>query len=349
MNHFNCNPSIFYSKKLGILGGGQLGRMLAIAAYNLGMQVVIFTNKKDSPASYITNSTIVANYDDTDALLEFARKVDVITLEFENIPTAVLDFLVQYTNVYPSARALNITQNRLREKRFVNNLDIATTVFEEVNNLQDLTIGYPCILKTLSSGYDGKGQCTLHSITDQVEVEFPCIAEKAVYFQKEISVIIARDLYGNIETFPIAENVHKNGILCTSIVPADIKQETIEKAYEIATKIITAVDYIGVMTVEFFVIEGEELLVNEIAPRVHNSGHWSIEACNVSQFEQHIRAVCGLPIKPIHLYFPCKMHNIIGEDIQNIKYDLHSERITIYGKQEVLDGRKMGHITIPNI
>ena len=349
MNTFEHNHYKFCSKRVGILGGGQLGRMLAVSAYNLGMQCVIFTNQENSPASYVTNKTIVANYDDTDALLSFVRQVDVVTLEFENIPTRTLDFLAQYTSVYPNARALNITQDRLREKRFVNTLGIATTKFEEVHNLQDITIGYPCIIKTLKLGYDGKGQRVLNSAADKEDFELPCIAEQSVYFQKEISVIIARDLHGNIETFPVAENIHKHGILCTSIVPADIKPETICKATDIATKIIETIDYIGVMTVEFFVTENESLLVNELAPRVHNSGHWSVEACSVSQFEQHIRAVCGLPIKSPHLYFPCKMHNIIGKDIQNIKYDISNDRITIYGKDRISDDRKMGHITTPVI
>ncbi|MBQ4875145.1 MAG: 5-(carboxyamino)imidazole ribonucleotide synthase [Rickettsiaceae bacterium H1] len=333
-------------KKLGILGGGQLGRMLAIAAHSLGIEVIIFTDIKNSPASYVTNKTIVAAYDDGYALSKFADNVDYVTTEFENIPCDSLEFLAKNTQVYPDSTVLQIIQDRLTEKQFVNDLGLPTTRFEQVGKFEDITLNYPFIIKTRRMGYDGKGQYLIRSINDKIDVNFSAIAEKVVDFYKEISIITVRDSQGNIEFFPIAENFHKDGILRTSSVPADISNDIRIKAKEIGAKISTKLNYVGVITMELFLTKDGELLVNEIAPRVHNSGHWSIETCNVSQFEQHVRAVCGLPIKPVKLYFSCEMHNLIGDDITKINLNSPGKRLTVYGKKEVKNGRKMGHIII---
>lgn len=336
-------------KKIGILGGGQLGKMLAIAAHNLGIKVVIFSNTKNSPASYVTNNTIIAEYNDKDALAMFRKSVTVITSEFENIPAFTLDFLIAKEVMHPNADILKITQDRFKEKQFVNSLGIRTAVFEKFINIPDANLDYPFIVKTRNGGYDGKGQHLIRSIKDTVDLKIPSIAEEVVGFQKEISILIARDFFGNIEFFPIIENVHINGLLYSSSVPANISNRIIKKAQAIGTVLVEKMNYVGVMTIELFLIENEELLVNEIAPRVHNSGHLTVEACNVSQFEQHVRAICGLPLKQVRLYFPCKMYNIIGDEIMGIKGDLESpeKKVTIYGKMEIKDGRKMGHFTIP--
>lgn len=336
------------TKRLGILGGGQLGRMLAIAAHSLGIQVVIFSDQPNSPASYVTNKTIVADYHDKNSLIEFANCVDVVTLEYENIPTDTLNLLSRYVSVYPDSKALEITQDRLLEKRFIKSCGLVTTEFEEITNVNNINLDYPFIIKTLREGYDGKGQCRVYSNNDKINIEPPFIAEKVVNFEKEISIIAARDLYGAIEFFPIPKNTHNNGILITSSVPADISNHIIKEAQDIAIAILEKMNYIGIITVELFLTAQKQLLVNEIAPRVHNSGHWSVESCNISQFEQHVRAVCGLPIKPVHLYFSCEMHNLIGDDIKSLNKS-PAQKVTIYGKEEIRKGRKMGHFTIPTL
>ena len=337
------------NKTVGILGGGQLGRMLSIAAHNLGIAVVIFSDVRDLPRSCVMNETIIADYNNQDALLEFANKVDVVTLEFENIPNSTLEFLFQHVQICPNSKILGITQDRLKEKKFINALGIPTTAFEEFKDFDSIRLSYPFIIKNRSGGYDGKGQYLVCSSSDRLDVKMPAIVEKVVNFQKEISIITSRDINGNVEFFPIAENFHQGGILRTSSVPARINNDVQAKAQEIGAAIVEKMDYIGVIATELFLTKDNELLVNEMSPRVHNSGHWSVECCNVSQFEQHIRTICGLPVKPVQLYFPCEMYNLIGDDVRNIEEYIASpeSRMTIYGKKEVRDGRKMGHITIP--
>ncbi len=333
--------------KVGILGGGQLARMLCLAAHNLGIEVVIFSDQPDCPASHVTNSTIIASYNNKNALSEFTNKVEVITFEFENIPIYAIEFLNQQKNVYPNKTLLSITQDRLDEKQFLNDIGIETAPFEAVKNFESISFEYPFIIKTRHGGYDGKGQYLIKSSQDKLDLNTPTIVESIIDFQKELSIITARDTNGNIEFFPIAENIHKNGILHTSRAPADISPDITAKAQGIAAKLVEKVNYIGVIAIEFFLTKNGKLLINEIAPRVHNSGHWSVEACNVSQFEQHIRAVSGLPIKPVQMYFPCQMQNLIGTVDYQHELKSPEKRITLYGKKIARPGRKMGHVTIP--
>ncbi len=346
-------------KTLGILGGGQLGMMLTKAAHKLGIEVVIFSDKEDCPASHVANKTIVARYSDKSALKRFIETVEVVTFESENIPFDFFDSLNWFVDVHPNPEALRITQDRLLEKQFVNALGIVTAKFEKLSD--NITLNYPIIVKTRKLGYDGKGQHLINSSNDLALWKFVTqkkhkdylqevnIVEEVVKFKQEISVITARDLHGNIEIFPIPKNIHKNGILHTSIVPADINDEIKKKAQNIAKIILEKLNYIGVLAVELFLTENGELIVNEIAPRVHNSGHWSVEACNASQFEQHVRAVCGLPLQPLKLHYSCEMHNLIGNDINNIdKIQCDKKkRVTLYGKKEIKDSRKMGHFVVP--
>lgn len=343
---------------IGIIGGGQLGRMSALAAANLGYKVHIFTDQKNSPASHVALKTTVSQYTDKKALNEFASDVDVITFEFENIPYKSVQILEDLSIVRPSWKVLHISQNRLREKDYINSLDIATAPYKEVKSQQDLEQAYSqingnCILKTVEEGYDGKGQFKVKDSTNLEELwnEFEGnvgILEGIVDFDKEISVIVARTEDGKTNCYPPVENVHKNGILDETIAPAQIKDAIAKNAESIAVKIANNIELVGVLAIEMFLTKDEKLLINEIAPRPHNSGHWSIDASVTNQFEQFIRAVCGLPLGNTNAHSKSKMKNLIGDEVKLwVKHiEDPNAKIHLYGKNEVREGRKMGHITI---
>lgn len=340
---------------IGILGGGQLGRMLALAAARLGLRTHIYCPDPQSPAFDVTPRKTVATYDDEAALAAFAAEVDVVTYEFENVPARTAQFLAGLKPLYPGAHALAISQDRLAEKAFLTVNRIAVAPFAAVASLDALDqaigeIGMPAVLKTTRLGYDGKGQRLIRNDGD-AGVAFetlnpkPLVLEGFVEFDKEISVVIARNRQGDVAAFDPAENVHRDHILKTSTVPADIRKKTAREAIEIATRIVEALDYVGVLGVEFFVLPSGRLLVNEIAPRVHNSGHWTEAVCITDQFEQHIRAILGWPLGDPARLADVVMENLIGDEIGAIPAELGAAtRPHAYGKAESRAGRKMGHI-----
>ena len=342
---------------IGIIGGGQLGRMLAMAAARLGLKTVVLEPGTDCPAAQTANRHIAAAYDDSSALDEFSAACDVITYEFENIPVSAVSFLEENNLLFPSSLALEKSQDRLTEKNFLRDLCIATAPFAPVDDLVSLEaaigeIGIPSILKTRRLGYDGKGQVRIGEETNLEEAwqtvgAVPAILEGFVDFSREISVIAARDRDGGVVCFDPAENVHREGILRTSTVPASISAQTAAEAVKTAETITAALEYTGVMGIEFFVAQDGALIVNEIAPRVHNSGHWTEAACDVSQFEQHIRAVAGWPLARPLRHSNCLMENLIGDDMNRLPQLLSdgNNLIHLYGKTETRAGRKMGHVT----
>ena len=340
---------------IGILGGGQLGRMLALAAARLGMKVHIYCPDPDSPAFDVTPRRTVAAYDDEMALAEFAASVDVITYEFENVPARTAAFLQNLKPLRPGANALAVAQDRLAEKAFLTINRIPVAPFAAISDLDRLEaeleeIGTPAVLKTTRLGYDGKGQRIVHNMEDaalawELLNPKPLVLEGFIPFEKEISVVVARNAAGEVAAFEPAENVHRDHILKTSTVPADISKKTAKKAIELAEQIAAALDYVGVLGVEFFVLESGKLLVNEIAPRVHNSGHWTEAVAITDQFEQHIRAVVNWPLGDPTRLADVVMENLIGDEIGSIPERLgEASRPHAYGKAESRKGRKMGHI-----
>lgn len=343
---------------IGMLGGGQLGRMMAMAAAQMGFHTHIYCPDEKNPAEQVTDRLSRASYTDKKSLKDFADSVDVVTYEFENIPVETIGFLSQYVPVFPSARVLEVSQDRLQEKNFLQGLGIETAPFAAVSTEQEVQtalrdIGFPAVLKTRRFGYDGKGQAIVRSAADVAAAwaalgSDQVILEGFIDFHMEISVLVARGQDGEIVAYDPAENIHKNHILDISIAPARIDQDLREEAMALATKIATALDYVGILAVELFVSSDDPTLrVNEIAPRVHNSGHWSIEACPTSQFEQHIRAVCGLPLGDTTLYGQAVMKNLIGDDILQTQDLLREKGANVhhYGKAAARPGRKMGHVT----
>ncbi len=340
---------------IGILGGGQLGRMLALAAARLGMKTHIYCPDPESPAFDVTPRKTVAAYDDEASLAAFAAAVDLITYEFENVPVATAEFLGRRKPLRPDARALGIAQDRLAEKAFLAVNRIPVAPFAAVPNLQQLEaelkeIGLPAVLKTTRLGYDGKGQRTIGKRREAREAfaalePKPLVLETFVPFDKEISVVVARGVDGSIAAFDPAENTHRDHILKTSRVPARISRKAAARAVEAATAIASALDYVGVLGVEFFVLPDGKLLVNEVAPRVHNSGHWTEAVCITDQFEQHIRAICGWPLGDTRRLADVTMENLIGDEVGAVPARLRpATRPNLYGKAESRTGRKMGHI-----
>jgi len=340
---------------IGILGGGQLGRMLSVAAARLGYKTCIFEPAGDCPASHVANYHFRAAYEDEDALRAFAAAADVITFEFENIPAAALDLLGTLAPVRPGRRALKVSQDRLVEKAALADMGLATAPFAAVDDAEDLAealaeIGTPGILKTRRFGYDGKGQVRIdgpegaQAALDAMDGA-PAIYEGFVAFSHEVSVIAARGLSGEVACFDPGENLHEGGILRRTTVPARLSAAQRADAALLAGRILNALDYVGVMGVELFVTEGA-LIVNEIAPRVHNSGHWTQAGCAVDQFEQHIRAVAGLPLGDGSRHADVEMENLIGDDIDRLPALLRDPRASLhlYGKAEARAGRKMGHV-----
>jgi 5-(carboxyamino)imidazole ribonucleotide synthase len=342
---------------IGILGGGQLGRMTALAAAELGYRCHIYSPEPDSPASHVSRAETVAAYDDRAALSAFARSVDVVTYEFENIPVEPVDFLAHIVPVRPKPAVLAICQDRLREKDFLNSIGVATARFQEVSGAAGLAravrdLGRPAVLKTAVLGYDGKGQVMIRADTDleQAWREMGTaggVLEGYVDFTQEISVIVARSLDGAHASYVPVENQHKNHILDQTIAPARIPHDVTMKAEAVAAHIAQQLDLVGVVAVEMFVERGGTVLVNELAPRPHNSGHWTIDACIASQFEQLVRAICGLPLGSPERHSDAVMKNLIGDDINQWPEIVRdpAARLHLYGKREARPGRKMGHVT----
>ena len=339
---------------IGILGGGQLGRMLAVAASRLGLKVHVF-EPGAAPAGDVAAAVTHASYDDHAALKAFGQSVDVITYEFENVPAASLDILEGAAPIRPGRRALAVSQDRLDEKAFLAGQGIDVAPHRAVDSVDDLqaavaAIGSDGILKTRRLGYDGKGQVRLRPGDDlaaafEAMAGAPAILEGLVPFQREVSVIGARSLDGQVVCFDPAENVHRDGILHTSTVNAAVARGIRTDAVLITAKILNALDYVGVMGVEMFVLPGNTLIVNEIAPRVHNSGHWTIEACVIDQFQQHIRAVAGWPLGDGTRHSDAVMTNLIGAEADDWQTLAKDGGLHLYGKAESRPGRKMGHVT----
>ena len=347
---------------IGMLGGGQLGRMFTVAARSMGYEVILLDPDKESPAGKLATDHVCASYEDQTALDYIAKTCDAVTTEFENVPASTLETLAATCPVRPGAHAVAITQDRIHEKTFLRDKHFPTAPFAVIRSIQDLQqaiaqVGAPAILKVSRFGYDGKGQFSLNS-ADDIDAAWnalngeACVLEQRIPLDIEVSVVLARGVDGEIRSYPVAENVHKNGILDVSIVPARIDDAIAEKCIEMAKDIATALDYIGVMAVELFISNGE-LLVNEIAPRPHNSGHYTLDACVTDQFEQQVRAVCGLPLGDTTQLTPVAMINLLGDiwhDGQspdwNKLLDHPNIKLHLYGKREARPGRKMGHYNV---
>lgn len=345
---------------IGILGGGQLARMLALAAAPLGLRCHVYAPEKDSCAFEVVHAYTCAGYDDEEALAGFASAVDVITYEFENVPAKTAAFLAQRKSVLPDPKVLELTQDRLIEKNFISGLNIATAPYAPVHSATQLAeaiekVGLPAVLKTRRLGYDGKGQAKIGKDDDAAAAwrslrNEPCILEGFIKFEREVSVIAARGADGQVECFEVTENLHRDHILKTSRVPAKVTPPLATQARRIATRLADAFNYVGVMGVEMFVVRSKRkqtVLVNEIAPRVHNSGHWTIDGATVSQFEQHIRAVAGWPLAKPKRLGRVEMTNLIGAEIHEAPrwLTVPGASIHVYGKGEPRPGRKMGHVT----
>jgi len=340
---------------IGILGGGQLGRMLAVAAARLGYRTHVYEPGAAPPAADVVHRVTTAGYGDAAALTAFAGAVDVITYEFENVPTAALDLLESLKPIHPNRRALAISQDRLAEKAFLNGIGLATAPYAAVATAEDLAaalarIGCPSILKTTRLGYDGKGQARIKSAACSAAAlaamqGAPAVLEGFIPFTHEVSVIAARASDGSVACYDPGENVHRDGILHTTTVPARLTPGQRSDAILAAARILNALDYVGVLGVELFVTP-EGLIVNEIAPRVHNSGHWTQNGCAVDQFEQHIRAITGWPLGDGGRHSDVTMENLIGDDIARIPRIARERNaaLHLYGKADARPGRKMGHV-----
>ena len=340
--------------RLGVIGGGQLGSLLCSAAKKLKVKTVVLSDDKEGPAQHFCDQFIYSKYDDNAKVKEFISKVDVVTYEFENIPVDFLNFIQKEKKVLPSPQINKIAQNRKLEKTFVNELGINTTDWVFIKSAEDIKKNQhllPGILKSNTLGYDGKGQFVLNSLND-VKQDWcftkDYILEKKVDLKKEISVVIARYADGTITNYEPIENVHQNQILYKSKIPADISDKIFKSAINNAKKIVENFSYVGILTIEYFITNKDELLVNELAPRFHNSGHLTIEAFNISQFENHVRAVCSLKSKPIEKISNAEMYNILGFEIHDYKKKTFkkNEFFHDYLKKEPREGRKMGHLTI---
>ena len=342
------------NRTIGILGGGQLAKMLAIAAANLGFNINIYCPDKNCPAAQVANKMVLGNYDDSENIVAFAKNIDVLTYEFENIDTKALEKLENIVDIRPSIKALKISQDRHTEKNYLKKLGIKTTRFYKIDGVSDIEklfikLNKPMLIKTRRLGYDGKGQVLIKCQNDIKEHFFrkklsPSIAEEVINFDRELSVIIVRDKQGNIKTFEPGENVHEHGILVTTTLPSSMSEALKNEATMIAKKIVDDLGYIGVMGVEFFLKENE-LYVNEIAPRVHNSGHWTMDGSYSSQFEQHIRAIMDLPLLSTERHSDIVMYNLIGKVSSNFVNN-ELAKVYIYGKKDSRPGRKMGHVNL---
>ncbi len=346
---------------VGVLGSGQLGRMLALAARRMGYRIHTFSPERDTPTGQVADREIVASYDDLDAVRAFAADVDVVTLEFENIPAATVEAIAAHIPVRPGGAVLHTTQHRIREKTFLRDAGFPVTRFRPIATRDDLreglaAFGYPAILKTADFGYDGKGQAAI-AAPDEADAAFAAFAGRAaileafVDFAREVSVVAARGLDGSFGHFGVVENSHAHHILDTTVAPAAVPPETARDAVAIARGILDALGVVGVACVEFFLTHGGALIVNEIAPRPHNSGHFTVDACATSQFEQQLRAVCGLPLGATEQLRPAAMANLLGDLWQAGEPDWAAAcafphvKLHLYGKATPRPGRKMGHLT----
>jgi 5-(carboxyamino)imidazole ribonucleotide synthase len=342
---------------IGILGGGQLGRMLALAAARLGLDVVILTPDEGSPASRVARRTLVAAYDDPDALAALARAADVVTYEFENVPVRAVEALTALgAQVAPGADALRVAQDRVKEKTFLNAAGAPTVDFAQIDSAADIVAalsrtGLPALLKTRREGYDGKGQAWIRDAT-QAAAAFgtvggvPSVLEARADFRRELSIIAARGRGGEVAFYPLSENVHEGGVLRTTLAPAEVTPAVRDEAERIARAVLGRLDYVGVMGIELFDLGEAGLLVNEIAPRVHNTGHWTQDGCEVDQFELHIRAVAGWPLGDTTPMVRVEMTNLLGDEVDDwlaIAAEPNA-RLHLYGKGEPRPGRKMGHV-----
>ncbi len=347
---------------LGVLGSGQLGRMLALEARRLGYRVHVFSPEPDSPAGQVADLELVASYDDDDAVRRFARQVDVVTFEFENVPAASAAAAAEHAPVRPDGRVLHVTQERLREKGFLRQRGLPVPEFAAVGSAAEVeaalaTIGCPAVLKTATSGYDGKGQARLDH-AGQAEAAWAaagggaCILEAFVPFERELSVVAARGLDGGFAHFGAVENRHARHVLDLTIAPAPLPAPVAAEAVELTREVLEALDVVGVLCVELFLAPGGRLLINELAPRPHNSGHFTLDACITSQFEQQLRAVCGLPLGSTEQLRPAAMANLLGDLWEGGEPDwpaalaLPGVRLHLYGKAQPRPGRKMGHLTV---
>lgn len=346
---------------IGVLGSGQLGRMFAIAARELGYRIIIYSPDNDTPAGQIGDVEYTAPYDDLEQVRAFARQVDVVTFEFENVPFATTEAAAALVPVRPEGRVLHTTQHRLREKSFLNDHGFPVTPFRRIQSLADLEaaardLGLPAVLKTASFGYDGKGQTALHHAAELEPAWHGLQGAEGIYeafvdFAKEISVVAARTRTGEFAAYPVFENSHARHILDVTFAPAEIPPALADQARELAAGILDQLEVVGLLTVEMFVTRDGRLLVNELAPRTHNSGHLTIDACVTSQFEQQVRAVCGLPLGSTELRAPAAMANLLGDLWQGGEPDWAAAlrdpavKLHLYGKAEARPGRKMGHLT----
>lgn len=353
--------SILPNSTIGVFGSGQLGRMFAIEARKMGYRVHTFSPDNDTPTGQVADFETSAEYEDLDAVRKFSRSVDVVTFEFENVPSKTVEAAAEFVEVYPKGEILHTTQNRLREKTFLKNNNFPHTPFRHIKTLDDLyhavqSLGMPAVLKTAGFGYDGKGQQKIKAI-GEVENAFEklegndAVLEAFVEFEKEVSVVCARDRKGNFAHYGVIENAHENHILDISFAPALCSEKVFTEAVEITRSVAETLDYVGTLCVEFFLGADGKLLINELAPRPHNSGHLTFDACVTSQFEQQLRAVCNLPLGSTKFYKPCAMANLLGDiwetqepnwakALENPNVKLH-----LYGKSEARKGRKMGHLT----
>ncbi len=347
---------------IGMLGGGQLGRMFSMAARCLGYKVIVLDPDPHSPAASVANDHICASYDDQEALISLGERCDVVTTEFENIAADTLRFLRDYCPVRPSAEAVEVAQDRVREKAFIQGLGLVTAPFVAVTTAMDLDqaegiIAFPAILKSSTLGYDGKGQSVVASVEEAHRAfalmgGVACVLEEKIDLKLEVSVVLARATDGSMVCFPAAENVHKGGVLHQTVVPARIDESLVTLAEDSAKTLADALEFCGVMAVEFFVSTSGDLLVNEIAPRTHNTGHYTMDACITSQFEQQVRAICELPLGSVDMLSDVVMTNLMGDlwaDGEPPWAALLSNpraRLNLYGKSEARSGRKMGHFCI---
>lgn len=347
-------------KTIGILGGGQLGRMMALSAREMGYGVAVLEPAPNSPCGQIADVEVIAAYNDLDGARKLADSCDVLTYEFENIDAETAAYLEENLYLPQGSDLLSITQDRLLEKRAIQAFDVQVVPYREISTLSDLEqavneLGLPAVLKTTRGGYDGKGQhvfkeeAELETVWNEMSQNGPFVLEAWIPFDKEISVIVSRSVHGELKTFPVAENIHHNNILHQSIVPARIDKDVAGDAIKVATHLAESFHLIGTLAVEMFLATDGRIYVNELAPRPHNSGHYTINACVTSQFEQHIRAICGWPLGNTELLKPTVMVNLLGEHMPAMKEhitELDGAHLHLYGKAEARPGRKMGHVTI---
>lgn len=358
MQNNNRVKQILPPETIGIIGGGQLGRMMAIAAKYMGYRVIVLDPTPNCPTAQVADEQIVAPYDDIDAIKELTEKSAVVTYEFENVDLQAAKYIEQAGKLPQGAFALEVTQNREKEKTLTKELGLPVPEFSIVHNRDECEAALknfplPAVMKTCRGGYDGKGQLKIETESNKdAAIQFAdqggtFIIERWIPFDLEISVVFTREQNGNIQFFPISENEHKDHILYTTIVPARVSERVREKALQAAKMLAEKINIVGTFAIEMFV-KGEDIFINEMAPRPHNSGHYSIEACNVSQFSQHIRAVCGLPLEEVQLLKHAVMVNVLGEDMPKAFHALKSmsnANVHFYGKADAKAKRKMGHVT----